>query len=440
MHKAMTKLTVDAIHQLLPAETRRIFIGYSGGVDSHVLLHLAAADSRLISKITAVYIHHGLQLAADDWERHCQQQCLQLDVCFEMIQVNAAAASGESPEAAAREARYRAFASLLQEHDVLLLAQHREDQLETLLLQLFRGSGLYGLAAMPVTAPFAKGTALRPLLAVAKADILDYARQHALQWVEDPSNHVIDYDRNFLRNQILPVLKQRWPSLDKTVSRTARHCANAAQLLDDWADQNLPGIIDPLDNALLIDKWQEHPENQRIWLLRSWLQHFNLKPSSEAILQAIIRQVIHARADANPDLHTQGWYIKKYRTKLYCVPQHFLQIEQETVVWPAHTEALALPNGYQLLLHTAGQGIPKQLWDEHKVEITYRRGGEKLQLPGRQGHHCLKKLFQEAGIPPWERSIRPLIYIDGKLAAVAGLWVDERVWGQGDCYALSWRA
>lgn len=437
----MTQLTVDELRQIIPSTSQRIFIGYSGGVDSHVLLHVCASINEFKSKITAVYVHHGLQTVADDWGRHCQQQCLQLGVAFQMIKVHAAPVTGDSPEAAAREARYGAFRALLQDQDVLLLAQHREDQLETLLLQLFRGSGLHGLAAMPATMPFGAGKAIRPLLAYAKQDILDYAQLHALQWVEDPSNQQCDYDRNFLRNQVLPILKQRWPSIDKTVSRSARHCASAGQLLDDWAAQTLATVIDPQDNCLLIEVWRRYNENQRIWLLRCWLQSFRLKPSSEAILQAIITQVIDAREDANPDLHTQSVSIKKYRHKLYCVPMHVLLIEPQAQDWPAMESELNLQNGFYLMRIEAQVGIPKQLWHQYPVSVDYRRGGEKLKLPGRQGHHSLKKLAQAAGLPPWERNIRPMIYIDGKLAAVAGLWVAEWAWSQqGDCYSLVWQA
>jgi tRNA(Ile)-lysidine synthase len=435
----MTQLTPDLIAQLVPSHCQRIYIGYSGGVDSHVLLHLLASCSEIRHKLMAVYIHHGLQSVATDWGRHCQQQAHALGVDFQMIEVDASPEVGESPEAAAREARYAAFKQLIQLDELLMLAQHREDQLETLLLQLFRGAGLHGLASMPQVMAFGQGLVLRPLLDTAKTDILAYATHHQLQWIEDPTNQQCDYDRNYLRNQIIPLLKQRWPGIDKTVSRTAKHCADAGKLLDDWAGLHKSALIDPLDHSLLINQWQHYNENQRNWLLRCWLQDFGLKPSSTALLQAIITQVIFARTDANPQLHTQGWYIKKYKQKLYCVPGSYLHMAVEDVEWPAQQPALTLSNGYKLQLLELDTGIDQQLWQQGVVTVSFRRGGEKLKLPGRAGHHSLKKLFQEAEVPPWERNIRPLIYINGKLAAVAGLWVDEWAWRQqGACYALSW--
>ena len=438
----MTELSTQTITRLLPDQSRHIYIGYSGGMDSQVLLHLCAAVPGIKSKITAVYIHHGLQQAADDWGLHCQQQCLELAVDFKMIKVNAASGSGESPEAAARQARYTALRGLLLSGDVLLLAQHREDQMETVLLQLFRGGGVQGLAAMPVSCGFGRGSMLRPLLNVAKQQIQDYAQRHALQWVEDPSNQKCDFDRNFLRNRIVPLLKQRWPSLDKTVARTAGNCAEAGQLLDDWAESSLETLIDPSERSLSLAKWRQFQQTQRTWLLRFWLQKFGLRPPSQAILQTITEQVIGARDDAKPQVFIQGYYIRKYRDKIYCIAGEYLQKPVNILQWEQVDAELRLNNGFRLIRVEASAGIDKLLWHEHKITVDFRRGGEKLKLPGREGQHCLKKLYQEVGIPPWERDVRPLIYLNGRLAAVAGLWVAEWVWRdqQGECYRLLWQS
>jgi len=178
----MTVPNIQLDTQLLPAKCRHVYIAYSGGIDSQVLLHLCANISDFKNKIIAVYINHGLQEAANEWERHCEQQCRQLSVQFKAISVYAKANNGESPEAAARNARYTALQALLEIDDALFLAQHREDQLETVLLQLFRGGGLQGLAAMPVCMNFGKGFLLRPLLNTSKQEILAYADLHELQW------------------------------------------------------------------------------------------------------------------------------------------------------------------------------------------------------------------------------------------------------------------
>ena len=218
---------------------QNIFIAYSGGIDSHVLLHLCASDAQLKAKLTAVYINHGLQAESESWGKHCEQVCNSLDVKFISLTANAQAAPGESPEEAARNARYAVLKPLLGADDVLLLAQHAEDQLETVLLQLFRGSGLKGLSGMPASMAFGQGKLVRPLLEVSKNDIIAYANAHNLKWIEDPSNQHRHFDRNFLRHDIIPLLKQRWPSLAVTVSRAAGHCANAQDLLGAIADDGL---------------------------------------------------------------------------------------------------------------------------------------------------------------------------------------------------------
>jgi tRNA(Ile)-lysidine synthetase, N-terminal domain len=201
-------------------------------------------------KITAVYVHHGLQLEADAWAEHCKKTATDLGVDFKVIRVDAIAGQGESPEEVARNARYTALRTLIETDDLLLVAQHREDQLETVLLQLFRGSGLSGLSAMPAFMNFGKGVLLRPLLNTPKIAVEVYAKLHNLSWIEDPSNQSNNFNRNFLRNAIVPLLKQRWPACDKTVARSAGHCAEAQLLLSEQAKKLFLLIFNVLDETL----------------------------------------------------------------------------------------------------------------------------------------------------------------------------------------------
>lgn len=437
----MPTLSFQTIAQLIPKTCEKLYIAYSGGIDSHVLLHLCAMQAHLRDRIVAVYVNHGLQVAAADWGEHCRGQAETLGVAFRCLNVDAKAANGESPEAAARNARYRALEKLLQPGDLLLLAQHREDQMETVLLQLFRGAGIQGLSAMPVTATFGLGRLIRPLLTIAKADIQNYAAQHDLKWIEDPTNQQNDFDRNFLRNEILPLLKQRWPSLDKTVARSAQHCGAALDLLTDWGNQALSQLTDPENKSLAIDKLIEYNDDQSNWLLRHWCQALGLKPPSQALLQAIKQQLVKARDDAAPQIQIQAHVLKKYRERLYCLqPKRLTKLALE-YDWPAEQAALLLPNDYALRRINASSGIDQALWHCSKITLKPRSGGEKLKLPGRQGRHDLKKLFQEADIPPWERETRPLIYLDERLAAVAGLWIAEWAWREAPdaCYQLTWQ-
>jgi tRNA(Ile)-lysidine synthase len=437
----MAELCFDLIRKTLPEKTANIFIAYSGGVDSHVLLHLCAQKPLVKDKITAVYIHHGLQQEADCWQDHCQTTARDLGVDFCSFHVNANPQMGQSPEEAARNARYDALKNLLDENDVLLVAQHREDQLETVLLQLFRGAGVKGLAAMPVSASFGRGLMLRPLLSTAKKSIDQYAQNHTLHWVEDPSNQAIDYDRNFLRNQVIPLLKGRWPAIDKTVSRSAMHCASADELLQNMADELLDEM-DGKDNRLLnIEPLMALTENKRNLLLRRWFELHGLKSPTLSCLQAIIKEVMGARMGADPQVMVQGYLIKRYQGKLYCIDAKTL-MKEDVQAWTKSARSLRRANGYRLDIVESVSGIPIRLWNKSAVTVKLRAGGEVIKLPRRDGQHKLKKLFQEAGVPPWQREIVPLIYLDDRLAAVAGLWVSEEFYSaQAEpCYEILWNS
>ncbi len=414
--------------------TADIFIAYSGGVDSHVLLHLTASITALRGNITAIYINHGLQPEARQWAVHCEKTAAGLGVKFRCLSVNAHPQTGESPEEAARNARYAALKSLLKTNDVLMVAQHREDQLETVLLQLFRGSGVRGLSGMPMQMPFGDGFLLRPFLDVPKQAIDEYAKNHHLLWVEDPSNQHCDYDRNYLRNTIIPSLKQRWPGLDKTVARTANHCAQAQTLLENYAGQ-LGKTVQNTDNTLSVSRLLALDDAEQKLMLRTWLQDLGKKMPSQAVLAQLQTEVLTARADAAPLIATPGYCLRRYQDRLYCLPPDSLSLL--TGSWPKGDETFKVNAHQYLLAVPTKQGIPADLWRQAQIEVRARQGGEKIRLPYRQGSHTLKKLYQEANIPPWERELMPLIYLDGQLAAVGEYWLAaEFVRQQADCIQL----
>ena len=406
-----------------------IYLGYSGGVDSHVLLHLCASVPEIKAKLTAVYIHHGLQAEADAWLHHCQQSAEALGVAFKALHVNAKAQTGESPEEAARNARYTALQSLMQAGDAVLVAQHQEDQLETVLLQLFRGSGLNGLSGMPASMVFGPGILLRPLLTVSKQAINDYAQSYALKWVEDPSNQSEDYDRNFLRNSIVPLLKQRWPALDKTVARTAGHCADAASLQAEIAETLLATVLNPDDNTLSLDRLQAHPPQKQSLIIRQWFKRQGLKMPSQMQLSRLQNDVIAARSDSNPILNGPTYSLRRYRNKLCCLPMELPETPKDCL-WPKGQNSVQFSPKLSISWQLSSKGILRERFENALVEIRFRSGGERIALAGRAGRHSLKKLYQEAGIPPWERERMPLVYLDGELAAVGGYWVGAEFCGE----------
>ena len=409
----------------LVQKANRVYIGYSGGIDSHVLLHACTQLPELKEKIVAVYVHHGLQSLASAWSTHCAQIAHCLNVDFEVKYVNAQAMRGQSPEEAARNARYRAFETLIQQDDLLLTGQHQEDQLETVLLQLFRGSGLRGLSGMPQQFAFGQGWLVRPLLNVRKQSIIDYAQQQALQFIEDPSNQSIVFDRNFLRLHIIPLIKKRWQSVDKTVARAAKHCAQADEILSALAKQRFKTIYDVTDCSINIASLKTQDPTWQSYIVREWFAHLGLKMPSENTIRQILTDMIHSAQDRLPIMQEQGVSIRRYRSKLY-----LLRHEEKIFIpcsWTQGHVEIRLSNQKILkaVLSKKG-GLAKMHWDTAAITIKMRQGGEVLELPNRQGHHTLKKLFQEAGIPPWIRKTLPLIYLNNELAAVGDLWINKK--------------
>ena len=402
--------------------SEHIYIGYSGGVDSHVLLHLCASITHIKDKITAVYVHHGLQKEADTWANHCKKTADSLGVDFITLYVNAFAIQGESPEEAARNARYKAFKTLINVGDILLIAQHRDDQLETVLLQLFRGSGLRGLSGMPERMVFGLGEMLRPLLNISKYSVNTYAQAHALNWIIDPSNLSSDYDRNFLRNEVLYLLKQRWPVCDKTVARSAKHCADAQALISEHAEKLFLGVFNSVDKTLSINRLNTHNNNKQALIVRQWFESFNLKMPTQVFIERLLSEVVLASEDADPVLSGQGYLVRRYRDKLYCFKADKPEVVAN-IIWPAGEVSLKVSEYQTLCCELAPKGISLKQWQKSTITVKARSGGEVMRLYGRKGHHDLKKLFQEASVPPWERQSIPLIYLDDELAAVGDLWI-----------------
>lgn len=413
---------------------KRFVVAYSGGLDSHVLLHRVAAlldDERLEKKIVAVHINHGLSVQAGQWTSHCAAQCEALGVLFHNINVDAKSVSGESPEAAARAARYRAFREFMQPGDCLLTAHHQDDQAETLLIQLLRGAGPRGLAAMPVYADFAAGWHARPLLAFSRGELRDYAQQAGLSWIDDESNSDTRFDRNFLRHEIMPALKSRFPGMAATLSRSATLCAEAAELLAEVAADDLAQVqVDA--GSFSVNGLQALGEVRARNLLHQYCRDHGLSTPSAAQLQCVWEEVIGAAEDSEPVVSWAGGEARRYRDTLFIgtpLPEHDATL---TLPWDG-TQALSIRGlGKLLAEEVAGQGVAQQALAGRYLEIRFRQGGEKLRPAGREGHHALKKLFQEAGVPPWRRDRIPLLYADGQLLAVAGHWLEHAAAAQAD--------
>ncbi|VAW76137.1 tRNA(Ile)-lysidine synthetase [hydrothermal vent metagenome] len=415
----------DAVVAALP-DAASYIVAYSGGVDSHVLLHcLAERRDALHAPLMAVHVDHGIQSQSGAWRAHCERVCLQLNIPFHALQTDGNAAPGESPEAAARSARYRALEAWLPEEAALLTAQHRDDQAETVLLQLFRGAGPRGLSAMPASAPLGRGVLLRPFLEMSRAEILAAAQASELDWIEDPSNADTRYDRNHLRHEVLPRLQQRWPGLHAVLARVAAHQSEQAGLADALAEGDYSACQSEsktrLQQSALLTL---EPARQRN-LLRYWIHQRGFTMPSQAVLERVREEMLFSREDAQPVVSWGDAELRRFRGELYLMQTLPAHDTSQCVHWDLSGELdLDTAGGVLSAQPVTGEGLclPNAV---PGLDVRFRRGGESLRLPGASHHRKLKNVLQEYGVPDWERERLPLLYAGDTLVAVPGITVCE---------------
>lgn len=423
-------LTLPALPPL--PRTARSWLMFSGGLDSTVLLHHAAQAQW--PHLQALHVHHGLQPAADGWARQCRQQCKTLGVPFKLLKVKVDASAGEGMEAAARRARYDAIRKLLKAGDLVITAHHRDDQAETVLMRLLRGSGIAGVAAMQPLSPFPPAQLWRPLLEIPRVQLRAYAEYHDLQWVEDPHNQNPRYARSYLRTQVMPALAKHWPQAQDSLTRFAQHAGDAQQLLNELAASDLqtlgwvsrqpsangglrPDGLTPPTVCVSIAAILKFSSARRSNALRYWIAQHGFEAPSADTLQRLEKEVLQARPDATPLLHVGAYDFRRYRDALYLL--HSLP-PVPPKKWEAEWRGrkLELPEGCGTLY--SGKRFTPPL------TVRFARGGERIQLPGHARSHSLKNLFQQAGIPPWQRQRLPLIYLQHQLLCVSGRWATEQ--------------
>jgi tRNA(Ile)-lysidine synthase len=398
-------------------------VALSGGLDSVVLLHaMAALGPALGAELSAVHVNHGLHPRADDWAGLCARLCTGLGVPLRTVPAQVTPGPGESLEAAAREARYRALAASMSPGDAVVSAQHRDDQAETVLLQLLRGSGPAGLAAMPGQAPLGPGLLLRPLLGFPRAALEDWARDAGLDWVDDPSNADPRFDRNFLRREVIPLLRTRWPALDRTLARSAAHCAEARSLIDALAAEDMAALRRP-DGGLSAAPLQELGPQRARAALRRWIADQGGATPDAARLDRILGEVVPAAPDRSPRVHWSGVEVRRFRGTLYLTGVEAPAPDAE-LVWDGRSP-LPLPGGGTLHAEPGRAGLDPAAWADAPLRVRFRRGGERCRPRGRAHSQSLKRLFQERDVPPWVRARVPLVYAGDRLAAVGDLWVCE---------------
>ena len=425
-------MSLSCLASLFPADAALV-VAFSGGLDSTVLLHqlLRWQQAHPQTRLRALHVHHGLSPNADSWAAHCMALCADWQLRCEVLRVQVDARE-QGVEGAARAARYQALTAAMQPDELLLTAQHLDDQCETLLLALKRGSGPAGLAAMPLRHTRYGRVLLRPLLGQSRQQLEAYARQHQLRWIEDESNQDARYDRNFLRQRLLPELQARWPHFAEACARSAALCGEQEQLLDELLAEQLAALTQA-DGSLHFPPLLTMSETRANALLRRWIARQGAPMVSRAALQRLRQEVMLSREDAQPRLRFGEAEARRYRDALYWLPLH-ASLKAQQLPWPDRREPLRLPQQLGVLLAHRAPSALRQPDADEEVSVRFHAQGE-VHLAGRAGGREIKKVWQELAIPPWQRERIPLIYYNQTLVCAPGLFitrqgaaVDEHGW------------
>ncbi|WP_370979035.1 tRNA lysidine(34) synthetase TilS [Agaribacterium sp. ZY112] len=397
---------------------QRIWLALSGGLDSSVLLSYMA-ESEFHPHISAVYINHGLSEHAFRWQEHCEKCCEALAVPFVAHSVVLNKKKG-GIEAAARQARYAVFESVLNNGDVLLTAHHQDDQVETVLQRFIRGAGLRGLAAMPEQRKLGRGLLIRPLLHCRRAELETWAKQRAIIWVDDESNDSLRFDRNYLRHQVSPLLNKRWPQASRNIAKTAANLRADLSLLQAYFDEDLARCDlrkERLGQSIALSEFNSFNEHRQQALIRHWLAEQGCSPETQALMQ--LANVIGANESANPVLRLGSFELRRFSQRLYCVPVLPLVDSGRVYSWDG-VSPLNLSDGF--CLYACVQ-------EPMELKVSFRQSGERCQPVGRQHSQTLKKLLQEYKLEPWLRDRVPLISNKQGLVAVADVFMCEHPCG-----------
>lgn len=400
--------TAEQLRHYLPALTSpsaNWWIGFSGGLDSTVLLH-ALAELRLPVQLRALHINHQISPNAHAWQSQCAHFCAQLSIPFYAEQV-CVENTGKGIEDAARVARYCVFEKNLAADDYLLMAHHASDQAETLLLRLMRGTGPRGLAAMAAVRALGAGWLARPLLHFTRAELEDYAFANQLSWVDDESNLDDDYDRNFLRNQVMPLLHSRWPEFKRKWQQTAELCAQQETVMEEIARDDLvraTPLVERVGQSIELNALLGLSPARKQNILRYWLRLINHTTPEQLHWQQIEQQIFGGREDAQTRVAWGNVALQTYRERLYALPLQLPELELHMQLVERDTKPR---------LKT---GLPN-------LRIGYRAGGERCKPADRMHSQTLKKLLQEYELEPWLRDKVPLVFSGDNLVAVGDLWI-----------------
>lgn len=406
-------------------KSTRLVVAFSGGLDSHILLLLASrwCKEQPDASLRSITIDHGLQSSSAQWSQHCHAVCADLQIESQSINIQVELGGGKSPEEAARDARYEALGKALGANESLLTGHHADDQAETLLLQLVRGAGVRGLAGMPRCRPFVNGFHLRPLLDVSREELLTAGKSLGLSWIEDPSNSDERYTRNFVRSSVLPLLRQRWPAIVKSMARSASHCAESAQLNRSAAEDILGPAIS--EDSLCVDMLRQMPLLQLKNLLRNWIDHHGYRPPSQAQLERVVEDLVIPAMSGRGKISFGGAQLARFNDQIYLA--HRGELDDAPAfeyVWESpYSDFTIKETGQRIVLGDINYpDLSSCLADSSSgLIVRSRSGGERLRLAGHRHSKSVKALLREGNYAPWQRSRLPFVYLNGVLIGIVGV-------------------
>ena len=395
-----TTLNINNITGNLPPNSGCL-IAYSGGADSTALLHLFSK----LENITAIHINHNINPNAKSWENHCRKTCEQLgiELIIEQAQLP------DKSENSCRIARYEFFRKHLKENQILLTAHHAQDQAETILLKLFRGSGLKGLSGMEQYTDFAQGKLYRPLLDISPQKLRDYLVKNNINWIEDDSNLNNNYRRNFLRNQVFPEILKQFPDAIEKISQSGKNLKTTYDWLNELSSSNTTSLkLETLNNT---DKKYQST------LLYQWLSQKNIPLPDKSTIQQIVHDFTNAANDKNPHFRNKYYQLIRFRDEIFCI-QNYQKIDEQQVYEWQSDEILELPNGCVTLQYLGKKSL--------KFTIKFNQCGQKIKLSNRNITKSVKNLFQENQVPPWIKHNTPFIYHNNQLISLGFLWLNTK--------------
>lgn len=411
-------------------EPERFLIAYSGGLDSTVLLHgmqlllpHLKQQYGVNASVNAIHVNHNLSVNAASWQGHCQAVCAALHVplIVESVEVTS---TGKGIEAAARQVRYSAFEKHMDNKTVLLTAHHADDQAETLLFRLLRGSGLHGMSGIQPYRLFAEGCIARPLLHVSREALEHYAHKQNLLWIHDESNDDEQFSRNYIRHTILPLLKQRWPKAVTQLSGSAQRAADSQLLLNAYLQQDFMACDrrdERVGESISLAEFQTFSANKKTHILRYWFDLLGCRLPSAVVMEQV-HKLINSADNSAAEVQIDQYVLRKFNHRLFLLPNRFFQSLAQAHCHDIDTiyvnKRYVLPGDF--LFSVCAQEESSQL----PISVRFRQGGERAHPAGRHHSQTLKKLLQEYKVEPWLRNIVPLIYCDNKLMAVGDVWVE----------------